>query len=148
MDISICKGTRNRDIRWCYVVRNSSFWAGIPVLQIDPTSPNTPLMVYLSERGWKMVHRLPQRVTRVRKIFLTVVGQEEYHLGRKCVIRQNIPPSSGNPLVSWYFGFWKWAMVKVLGLDNSEWKDVPYYPYIWCLMIIGNNKFILEYLKG
>ena len=48
-----------------------------------------------------MVHRLPQCVTRVRKIFLTVVGQEEYHLGRKRVISQNIPPSSKNPLIPW-----------------------------------------------
>ena len=56
-------------------------------------------------------------------------GCEECCSRQKRVIRQNIPPSSGNPLVSWYFGFWKWAMVKVLRLDDSEWKDVPYYPY-------------------
>ena len=45
-----------------------------------------PWWYIFSRAAGKMVHRLPQRVTRVRKIFLTVVGQEEYHLGRKRVI--------------------------------------------------------------
>ena len=35
------------------MVRNSSFWAGIPVLQIGLTSPNTSLMVHLFEGSRK-----------------------------------------------------------------------------------------------
>ena len=96
-----------------------------------------PWWYIFSRAAGKMVHRLPQRVTGVRKIFLTV-GQKEYHLGQKRVIRWIISALPGNPLVSWYFGFWKWAMVKVLGLDNREWKDVPYYPYD--LVHAGNRK--------
>ena len=43
--------------------------------------------------------------------------------------------------IRWFhdiLGFESGAMVKVLGLDDSEWKDVPYYPYD--LVYDGNRK--------
>ena len=63
------------------------------------------------------------------KSFSQDANYEERCSRRKRVISQNISAPPGNPLISWYFGFWKWAMVKVLGLDDSKWKDVPYYSY-------------------
>ena len=53
--------------------------------------------------------------------------------------------------IRWFhdiLGFESGAMVKVLGLSDSEWKDAPIIHMIWCTMVIGNNRFILEYLKG
>ena len=52
-------------------------------------------------------------------------GCEECCCRRKRVICRVISALPGNPLISWYLGFWMWAL-KVLGLDYSEWKEVPY----------------------
>ena len=58
--------------------------------------------------------------------------------GRNMLFTRIFLPHLG---IRWFhniLSFESGAMVKVLGLDDSEWKDVPYYPYD--LVHDGNRK--------